>query len=277
MSPTLPGWKLIWSDEFSEPAGTLPNESRWNIINRAKKDNLNKEEQQYYIRDPWVSAHNGEALEIKPQKNNGEWYSARIESWRTFACPEGKQMMIQANLRSGWNPYEQQAGIWPAFWTLGQGLRENPKIEWPHCGELDIFESGHGMDWMLGILHYGNVGQDPSSNGVGNGNHKYNRYDFNEFAVKINRVPSDWKNQSISFIHNGAVYHTVYGRDVTGRNESEGVRHVFWQRLAHWPLFIVLNVAVGSSFPGAGQPNDQTASGSGSGLTIKYVAVYESN
>ncbi|CAH0025202.1 unnamed protein product [Clonostachys rhizophaga] len=272
MSPTLPGWRLLWSDEFNGAAGSLPDESKWDIKNNVRPGEYNREEQQWYIKDTWVVSINGESmLHIKPQWNNN-WYSARLEGRASYSCPAGKQLMIQTELRTGYAPEENQSGIWPAFWTLGQDYRNG--IKWPHCGELDIFENGHGSNLMMGVLHYGNVG-DPGSQQISSGPRPFDKNAFNTWAIKINCTSSNWKDQSITWYQNGNAFHQVFGRQLTyGRDDAQ--REIYWKRLAQWNIFPILNVAVGSSFPGAGQPNANTSKGLDVGLQVKYVAIYES-
>lgn len=48
-----------------------------------------------------------------------------------------------------------------------------------------------------------------------------------------------------------------------------------WGRVAHKSFFPILNVAVGSNFPGGGQPDEHTTTGLGSGMQVKYVAFYQ--
>ncbi|KAI9163955.1 Beta-glucanase [Paramyrothecium foliicola] len=273
MSPTLPGWKLLWSDEFNGAAGSLPDESKWVILNDIEPGHFNDPEKQWYIRDKWVVSVNGESmLHIKPQWNK-EWYSARLEGRQSYSCPAGKQLRIQAELRTGYAPWENQSGIWPAFWTLGQDIRN--KIDWPHCGEMDIFENAHGTDWAIAALHWGNIGDDHSQLRKSQ-RRTFNRNGFNEWAAVIDRRPAAWKDQSIAWLHNGAEYFRVYGHQVN-TGHSDGQNEIYWKRLAHWAIFPVLNVAVGSTFEEAGEPNAQTAKGLDAGMQVKYVAIYESN
>jgi len=54
-----------------------------------------------------------------------------------------------------------------------------------------------------------------------------------------------------------------------------------WASITHKPFFLLLDVAVGGGFPNAfsgGQstPSSSTIGGSGSGIKVDYVAVYNS-
>ena len=45
------------------------------------------------------------------------------------------------------------AGYWPAFWMLGDGLRNGGT--WPSIGEVDILEDINGRSSVFGTLHCG--------------------------------------------------------------------------------------------------------------------------
>lgn len=53
---------------------------------------------------------------------SGNWFYARLEAKLAFYCEEGKRMLFQAELRIGTAPFDRKAGIWPAFWALGQHI-----------------------------------------------------------------------------------------------------------------------------------------------------------
>lgn len=85
----------------------------------------------------------------------------------------------------------------------------------------------------------------------------------------VDRSIQDWKEQSLSWSLNGRVWFVVKGSEVG----DEGL----WENCAAKAYYAVLNVAVGSNFPGVGgAPDGNTVSGLGSGLQVEYVAVYTS-
>ncbi|KAI1383947.1 glycoside hydrolase family 16 protein [Hypoxylon trugodes] len=263
--PAESGYSLVWSDEFSGPAGSLPNQSKWNII--VKGPNQGNQEVQNYTASTSNSSVNGSgALHITPQHNNGQWTSARLEGKEAFNCPDGHRMLLQAELRTGTFPFAQQSGIWPAFWALGNDIRNGKNVSWPQCGEWDIMENAHGASFSLGTLHYGRGGTDHLSKG---GRTEFEVETFHTWAIKVNRGPSNWQDETLEWWLDGKKFFQIKGSDI-GDGE-------LWGRVAHKSFFPILNVAVGSNFPGGGQPNDQTTTGLGSGLQVKYVAFYRSN
>ncbi len=138
---TLPGWKLIWQDEFDRDGP--PDAHRWSYD--VGGDGWGNRELQFYTafrpenarvkdghliiearREKWEkSAYTSARLVTK---NKGNWQSGRFE--------------IRAKLPLG-------RGTWPAIWmlpvvwNLGDG-------KWPDNGEIDIMEHvGHDP----GIIH----------------------------------------------------------------------------------------------------------------------------
>ena len=276
MSPPIPeaNARVVWSDDFSGHPGSLPDTSKWNIIVGGPNFG-NREVQNYTSNTSNVSISNARSLQITPRKDsNGVWTSARLEGKFAYACPPGRISLLQAELRLGIAPFNQQAGIWPAFWALGWGLlkpQNDPEHKpWPECGEWDIGENAHGADWTLASLHYGPKGGGQISQG-GNVNTSakegLNVKDFHHFALKVDRSDSDWRKQQLDWYVDGKRWFTA-----TGANVNDPV---LWSNVAHTPFYPVLNVAVGSNFPAVGgQPDGNTVSGLGSGMEVKYVAFY---
>jgi len=119
------------------------------------------------------------------------------------------------------------AGLWPAFWALGNG-------SWPDCGEIDIMETVGDSSWASNALHgpkyFGNtplVSRNFFPKGV----------DVTQWHV----YSVDWTDQSIVFKLDGKVTYTVTRAKV----ESYG----------RWAFdnskFIILNFALGGVYPQA--------------------------
>ncbi|KAI0829559.1 glycoside hydrolase family 16 protein [Hypoxylon sp. FL0890] len=264
--PAESGYSLVWSDDFSGAAESLPNQSKWNIVSAGP--NLGNQEVQHYTQSSSNSCLSGSGvLQITPQHNNGQWTSARLEGKEAFNCPDGHRMLLQAELRTGTHPANQQAGIWPAFWALGNDIRNGKNVSWPQCGEWDIMENAHGADFSLATLHYGRGGTDHLSKG--SQRQTFQVESFHTWAIKVNRGPSNWQDETLEWYLDGKMFFQIKGSDIADPE--------LWGRVAHKSFFPILNVAVGSNFPGGGQPDGNTTTGLGSGLQVKYVAVYKSN
>ena len=129
-----PGYRLVWSDEFSTVG--LPDPARWDHdTGRNREGWYNKEAQYYADRRPQnavvrqgvlrITARR-EALKDQPDWGGQAYTSARLitrgkADW-TYGFFE-----IRARMPCG-------KGTWPAIWLVGSGGR------WPKDGELDIME-----------------------------------------------------------------------------------------------------------------------------------------
>jgi beta-glucanase (GH16 family) len=274
--PQIPGWDTVWADPFLGPEGTLPDTyHNWNVIS-AGPNTGNNEVETYTsnTNNVCLSGNPQGGLWIQPQRDgNGNWTSGRLESIPSFACDAGGLMILQANLITGLSPSSQQNGIWPAFWALGESIRSSG-VPWPQCGEWDIMENSSGANFTLASLHYG-TGSTEQSQGGGGNSQAYQTItlgQFNTYTLLVDRTPSTWQEETITWFLNGFEWFSVSGEQVGDPN--------LWANVAHSPFYAVLNVAVGTNFPGAGnngQPDGNTATGLGSGMQVSYVAFYKTN
>lgn len=149
---------------------------------------------------PDTSDYIRDQLFILPQKENNVWHSARLEGKEAYACEDGKQMIMAAHLRGGTGSQEEQAGVWPAFWALGESLRKDvpgfPKTEWPACGEWDIFETTDGFDWAIANVYYGKTPAEKEAPASGS-KRSFNSKEFNTWEIRIDRRNSNWREQEI--------------------------------------------------------------------------------
>jgi beta-glucanase (GH16 family) len=250
---TVPGFTPTWTENF---AGTAVNTANWAFWTGTPSNG----EQEVYP-GPGVNCQltPSNTLLIVPEKTGGKWTSCRLESHSTFAASPGKKMRVQARLKLG-QPGAQLQGIWPAFWSLGAGIRNN--VGWPACGEIDTFENIDGSAMGYGTIHCGAKCNDPTglSQGV-----PFDYGSFHTWAHVVDLTSSDWTKQSIEFLLDGNVYNTITGATIGDR----GV----WNTLVG-PMFMTLNVAVGGAWPGS--VPGSTVSGAAAGMEVQYVAVYNS-
>jgi beta-glucanase (GH16 family) len=186
-----------------------------------------------------VQISGGGTVQLVPRKTGGRWTSGRIEAKYTPTPQPGKVTMIEGVIRFGDNPQAQKQGIWPAFWMLGEAVRHG--TPWPQCGELDIMETINGSPTAYGTIHCGTPQGGPCNEPIGrpvtvplhdNGWHKW--------TVKIDRTAGDWRSEKIQWLFDGNVFSTVSGADIN----DQGI----WGTLAHSPMIIILNVAVGGNW-----------------------------
>ena len=125
----------------------------------------------------------------------------------------------------------QTQGIWPAFWMLGADFEQ---VGWPHSGEIDIMEHvGSEPTLTHGALH----GPGYSGNTPIAGTHDLRqRVDaaYHVYAV-------EWDAAGIRWFVDDVQFYAVTRAQVEARGPW-----VFDQ-----PFFLLLNVAVGGSWPGS--------------------------
>lgn len=134
-SADLPGWYLVWQDEFNGPA---VDETRWKIEDAALVKN---NELQFYAPDEVYIEDGNLVLRSRKRPLGGREYTSGLaETKGRFAQTFGR-FEIRAKL-----PRTQ--GIWPAHWMLpADGT-------WPP--EIDIMESiGSQPNWIVMSLHAG--------------------------------------------------------------------------------------------------------------------------
>ncbi|MET3901377.1 beta-glucanase (GH16 family) [Devosia sp. UYZn731] len=182
--------KLIWSDEFDRPAGTLPDQSKW--IHEIGGHGWGNAELQTYTTDAANACHDGEGnLVIKAHRLGDGFTSARLISKGLFDVTYGR-LECRALLPGG-------AGLWSAFWSLGANIDVRP---WPMCGEIDVMENlGSEPRRVFGTIHCpGHAGRDSIGGEVLVPSSLHEN--FHVYAV-------EWSPDGIAWSLDGAVYHVV--------------------------------------------------------------------
>ncbi|GAP85775.1 putative glycoside hydrolase family 16 protein [Rosellinia necatrix] len=261
--PNVNGMTLTWFDAFEGPAGSAPDGEAWNIMDNI---NTNNEVQEYTRSNKNLQISGGGTVQFVPRKSGGgQWTSGRIESKASWTPRAGGVMMASASILVGSNPQANKQGVWPAFWLLGDAIRQG--TPWPACGEIDVFEQVNGVATGHGTLHCGADQGGPCRETTGRSGTVPMPLDgFHTWSVRIDLTSADWRAQTISFQVDGATYYTVSGADL-----GDGP---VWSTLAHSPMYMIFNVAVGGDWPGA--PNALTLDGYGAMLEVQWAAVYNS-
>src|SRR6478672_3224680 len=142
--------RTVFFDDFS---GSELDRTKWNVIVTGRTVN---DEQQAYVDSPDVlyltrgadaaGAANG-ALVIQPRFRKGfttpeghafDFISGRLDTRSKITFTYGTAA-ARMRLAAG-------AGLWPAFWALGDG-------RWPDTGEIDIMENVGDPSWTSVALH----------------------------------------------------------------------------------------------------------------------------
>ena len=228
-TPTAPG-PQVWADEFDGPANSAPDPAKWTYD--LGGGGWGNQELETYTNQPQNVHMDGAGhLIIHVERSGSTYTSARLKTQGLFSTRYGT---IEARIRL---PFGQ--GIWPAFWMLGTNITS---AGWPGCGEIDIME---------------NIGREPSINhgsahgpGYSGGNSVTGLFtlpgvarfsdDFHVFTIQ-------WAPGTIKFFVDGVGYKTVSTASLPA-----GAAWVFDN-----PFFLILNVAVGGSWPGAPDASTQ--------------------
>lgn len=250
-SGELPGWTLVWRDEFDQPG--LPDSNKWAFDTEYNQRGWWNGELQYY------SQNRRENAEVV----NGKLVITARRERLTSASDYGNQNYTSARLmtrgKASWTygRFEIRAklpctlGTWPAIWMLGTGG------VWPNDGEIDIMEqkgfSAAEKRQVLGTVH-------TLDNNAGNSLGDYQSLpnactDFNTYQMQ-------WDANKVVIGVNGIDYFTY-------NNPLNGSR-------SQWPFdraqYLLLNVAVGGVLGGAVDNANLPAS-----MEVDYVRVYRKN
>jgi len=254
---------LVWSDEFSNStsANALPDSKVW-TYDTGNNGFGNNELENYCAAgsntapcdttNPNAYADTSGILHIVAHKPSaGVYTSARMKTQGLFSFQYGR---VEARLK-----IPEGQGIWPAFWLLGNNITT---INWPASGELDVMEhiDGNnpppyvgapppGYDWIAGSVH-----------GTGlNGSVQYHPAGFDPTAWHTYGMI--WSKGKIEFYVDDST--TPYATFTPSTQAGT------WP-FDDGPQFIILNLAVGGSWPG--NPDGTTVFPSE--LQVDYVRIY---
>jgi beta-glucanase (GH16 family) len=245
-APNPPGWNLVWSDEFNGPQGSAVDSSKWNLTN--KGDGFGNNELEFYRDGTNNAAMDGSGnLVITAKKEtyqNRNYTSAKLDSSGKFEQLYGR---FEARMK-----IPRGQGMWPAFWMLGNNIGS---VGWPTCGEIDIMENvGKEPSTVHGSMHGpGYSGGNPLTGSYALGNGAKFADDFHVFAV-------EWEQNVARFYVDDNLYETRTPSDVPAG-------HVW---VYDHPFYIILNVAVGGTWPGSPDGTTQFPQT----MTVDYVRVY---
>jgi len=250
----VPGYALVWNDEFDSPDGTTPDPAKWTYD--IGGEGWGNQELEFYTNHPQNARMQSGNLVITAQREitarpNGEarqYTSARLKTQNLFSQSYGR---FEARIK-----IPQGQGIWPAFWMLGEDI---PTVSWPRCGEIDIMENiGKEPDALHASIHgppdpaSGKATADLTAKFSPPGNPKIAE-DFHLYAV-------EWDPAELRFFIDQTNYATFTRKQ--------------WPASAPWPFdhkfFLILNLAVGGSWPG--DPDRSTVFPQQ--MLVDYVRVY---
>ncbi|HEV7231986.1 MAG TPA: glycoside hydrolase family 16 protein, partial [Bacteroidia bacterium] len=182
---------------------------------------------------------NGNLLIIsrKESYSGSNYTSARMKTQGLQSWTYGK---VEANIK-----IQPGKGMWPAFWMLGTDI---PQSGWPTCGEIDIMEHINTDSTIEGTMHWENNGAAQYG-----GNTHFNESGYHLYSV-------EWSTSSIKWFLDGVKYWE--GNIANGINGTTAFQK---------PFFILLNQAVGGSWPGSPDANTLFPDT----MFVDYVRVYQ--
>jgi beta-glucanase (GH16 family) len=247
----LPGWTLVWSDEFNGPDGSPPEPKKWTHDIGGK--GWGNSELECYTNRLQNAQIKGGNLVITAQRENftcsdgvsSNYTSARLKTQGLFSQAYGR---FEARIKI---PAGQ--GMWPAFWMLGNNITT---VGWPTCGEIDIMENiGKEPGIVHGSLHGPSTTRRTSDATAG-----FSLPAGQNFADDFHIYAVEWEPGVARFYVDTNLYATF--------TQSQ------WPAGGTWafdhPFFLLLNVAVGGDWPGS--PGNTTQFPQQ--MLVDYVRVY---
>ena len=219
----------VFFEDFNEKA---LDRAKWNVevtghtVNDEQEAYVDSASTLYLVKGAAAEGARNGALVIKPVYHPGyiskenkkyDFLSGRINTQQKWEFTYGTAS-ARMKMASG-------AGLWPAFWALGNG-------NWPDCGEIDIMETVGDSSWFSNAMHgpgyFGNtpiVHREFFPKGI----------DVTQWHV----YTVDWSADSMVFKVDGKVTYTVTRAMV--------------EHYGRWafdnPKFIILNFALGGGYP----------------------------
>jgi beta-glucanase (GH16 family) len=266
-APNIPSGTLVWSDEFSNStsANTQPNPATW-TYDTGNSGFGNQELETYCAwgsntapcstASPSAYVGTDGYLHIAAQQpSSGVYTSARLKTQGLFSFQYGRfEMRAQV---------PEAQGFWPAGWLMGNNINT---VDWPACGEMDVLEridAAKTPDWNEGSVHgtgfTGTVGLGTLYN-----------FPTGQTAGGWHTYGMIWSPGSVAYyVDNPSQPYVTY----TNPASLTGLSGAVWPFDAGQSSFIILNLAIGGSWPG--NPNASTLFPSQ--MLVDYVRVYTNN
>jgi beta-glucanase (GH16 family) len=242
--------KLVFSDQFTGPAGAPPDPSKW--IHDIGAYGAPDHELETYTDSPANASVDGQgdlAIVARRDTTTGpdgltrSYTSARLETQGLFSARYG---LIEARMQ-----IPAGTGLWSAFWMLGNDITS---VGWPDSGEIDVMET---------------LGQDPFTvratihgPGVRAGYSRGQNFDSaSSLTSAFHTYAVSWSTNSVTWLLDGIPYARVTPADL-----APGQTWVF-----NRPFHLLLNLAVGGDYPGP--PSSSTPFPAT--LLVDWVRVYQ--
>jgi len=253
----LAGWTLTWSDEFNGADGSAVDSTKW--VYDTGGSGWGNNELEYYTSGTANAVQQGGNLVITATTANAANYtcsypsngpchytSARLKTLGKFSQQYGR---FEARIQM-----PEGQGIWPAFWMMGDNINT---VSWPSCGEIDVMENiGKEPSINHGSMHMPATGGTTDDQLTG----MYTLSGGAKLGDAFHTYAIEWTSSQVTFYVDDMLYETQTKAAATGRT---------WE-FDH-PFFILLNVAVGGTWPGS--PDSTTTFPQT--MKVDWVRVYQ--
>jgi len=243
---------LAWSDEFTGPAGSAPDPTKWTVTGNSGCGGS--------------TPTSNSAANAKLDGNghlvitgNADGSSAQIDSAGNFSA--GPYGSVQASLE-----LPAGAGLCSAFWMVGDGGSNAPNLPascWPACGEVDILEALSQLpNTAIFTLH------GPTTNPTQQSNFQqfeYDQYGLPDLTAGFHTYGVIWTPTSFTWTVDGVAYATETRAALEAANGPAA-----WAGVYDQPFHIILDLAVGNWQEG---PNASTPFPAK--LLVDWVRVYK--
>lgn len=245
-------YDLVWADEFD---GTSLNTDNWKYEIGTGSGGWGNSELQYYTnKEENVSVNNGtlKINAINENFNGSSYTSGRLITQGKQSFKYGK-FEVSAKVPSA-------RGSWSAFWLLAENN------SWPATGEIDIMEHVGNVPGEFHANNHTSRNNGGSLNGTGG------KIDIDNFETSFVTYGVEWLPDRMDYyvIVDGieTVYHSYIPSDL---NNGGAPTYDIWP--FYEEFFLILNVAVGGNWGGAG---GVTSSDFPCTMEVDYVRVYQS-
>jgi beta-glucanase (GH16 family) len=235
--------EYTFEDHFDGPVGSAPDPTKWMYEIGGGGHGNNELETYTDNHGTWGNSYldGNSNLVIAATYSDGVYYSAQLRTQGLFSQIGGH---FEARIKL--NP---QAGVWPAFWLMGQNI---DTVNWPQCGEIDIMELFGASNTIQSTVH------------TPNGNTTYQRYgdiaidtDWHTYRADVNGEGAAFFLDGYEFLHVPASFSPASAWVFGPEEPNNG------------GLFFLLNVAVGGSMPGNPDPTKFPAT-----MLVDYVRAW---